>query len=61
MKKVIKHITKITVLLSKNKTAEIEKSFIREYSDSIEEYLKEEIKKYENVKVVLINKPKERK
>ncbi|QDW19016.1 hypothetical protein [Flavobacterium sp. KBS0721] len=61
MKKIIKHITKITINLSKNKKNEIEKDFTREYSNSIEEYLKEEVKKYKNIDVVIFNKPKERK
>lgn len=61
MKKVIKHITNITIHLSKNKKEEIEKDFSREYSNSLEDYLKEELKKYENIGVVIMNKPKERK
>jgi hypothetical protein len=61
MKEVIKHITKITIHLSKNKTDEIEKNYSREYSNSIEDYLKEEVKKYKDIEVVIINKPKERK
>lgn len=60
MKKVIKHITSITIHLSKNKKEEIEKDFSREYSNSLEDYLKEELKKYKNVEVVIMNKPKER-
>lgn len=44
MKKVIKHITNITIHLSKNKKEEIEKNFSREYSNSLEDYLKEELK-----------------
>lgn len=61
MKKVIKHITNITIHLSKNKKDEIEKNFSREYSNSLEEYLKEEVKKYKNIEVIIMNKPKERK
>lgn len=61
MKKVLKHLTNITIHLSKNKKDEIEKNFSREYSNSIEDYLKEEVKKYKNIKVIIINKPKERK
>ena len=51
----------MTIHLSKNKKDEIEKDFSREYSNSIEEYLKEEVKKYKNIDVVIFNKPKERK
>ena len=47
--------------LRKNKKEEIEKNFSREYSNSLEDYLKEELKKYKNVEVVIMNKPKERK
>lgn len=61
MKKVLKHITNITIHLSKNKKDEIEKNFSREYSNLIEDYLKEEVKKYKNIEVIIINKPKERK
>ena len=60
MKKVIKQITNITIHLSKNKKDEIEKNFSREYSNSIEDYLREEVKKYKNIEVVIINRPKQR-
>jgi len=59
--KIIKQITNITIHLSKNKREEVEKDFSREYSNSLEDYLKEELKKYKNVGVVIMNKPKERK
>nr|WP_315159390.1 hypothetical protein [uncultured Flavobacterium sp.] len=61
MKTIIKQITKITISLSNNKKEHIEKSFSKEYSKSIEEYLKEGMKKYENIEVVVLNRPKERK
>ena len=61
MKKIIKHITNITIHLSKNKTEEIERNFSREYSNSLENYLKDELKKYKDVDVIVMNRPKERK
>ena len=61
MKKIIKQLTKITIHLSKNKTQEIERNFSREYSKSLDNYLKDEMKKYKDVDVMIINRPKERK
>lgn len=61
MRKIIRHITSITINLSKNKREEIEKDFSREYSNSLEDYLKEELKKYQNIQVIIMNKPKGRK
>jgi hypothetical protein len=34
-----------------------EKDFATEYKNSIEDYLKDEVKKYKDVKVVVMNKP----
>ena len=61
MKTIIKHITKITITLSNNKKERIEKNFTKEYSKSIEDYLKDGLKKYENIEVVVLNRPNERK
>ena len=61
MKTIIKHITKISITLSNNKKEKIEKSFTKEYSKSIEEYLKEGVKKYENIEIVVLNRPEGRK
>lgn len=61
MKKVINRITSITIHLSKNKKEDIEKNFSREYSNSLDEYLKSELQKYRNIDVVIMNRPKERK
>lgn len=55
--KLINKIHKVSYLY--NNCSEI--SFIKEYSKSIEEYLKEGMKKYENIEVVVLNRPKEQK
>ena len=41
------------------KADEIEENFSQGYSSAIEDYLKEEVKKYENVEAIVFNKPKE--
>lgn len=61
MKKITKQLNKITLHLSKNKTQEIERNFSREYAISLENYLKDEMKKYQDIEVMIINRPKERK
>ena len=61
MKKIIKQFTKMNNYLSKNKTHEIERNFGREYTKSLENYLKDEMKKYNDIDVIIFNRPKERK
>jgi hypothetical protein len=61
MEKVVKHITNVKFHISKNKTEKIEKTFSKEYSHSIELYLKEEVKKYEKIEVIILNRPTKRK